>query len=924
MADASDSSSNKTENDTATNNSNNDNDNNSINNSKSNNNLGAACFRCRGFRHACDRQKPACSRCRRRGITCTYPEAAPTLKKLQKATETLGDRIRKFGDRLKSAEGARDFKATISLQRLAQRNASVDKVESTSSPAPSISEEASDTRSDTRSSVSIASSDITSDDELQRKRGVASTSNFSVYPCGKCYKDLQQCDLTLPRCSRCEANNFECIYMKTEPKANHVSQVLTTMNKIMDQWQESIDRMAKDFAQKTRDFGQRANNSFKMKPLQPFAWKITSTGRGLSVESNVNSYNDLSKLVDQFKKSMHISPAPHDKDNDIETDDGSPSLADERQRIAQSVELDDTSSIHTSSGFSFAVWNSWSHPTHALPQDYPIDISDELTDNLVDLYCRSPCCSAIRLPIIDTAEFLARYRDPANPPSKVLIYAICAMSARNAFQLHMWSKRPAHESPQYNMGKALSIAYCLKGRELLSECYDEEPSMDNCRAAILLSYCSYQNGYSGVIYIYEWIAYSMARELGLYDSNRQFTESEAKLVWCMYYFNTWYRVLQGGSSASVESSQFYPCCPLPPPAEKPVMMDTDTNNGSPSQELVDYYVWSTWYYMIRLQILRHDVMSRLVAAQDTKSDPNLSLDLLTMQDRLQEFFASLPEEWRNPDSSYVTSPQTGSSTTSSSCGATPPSVMTDDDANDRHNQQHYHIDVSSFARFCIFNVHIYYNINKILLYQAFFPSDHIPSVPFSVQCLYTCIDAANSITQILEYMSQQRDECNVPLIGFLFANIVYFKLLNYQDEKCQDFARQCLQLSVDISKSSITYMYDFERAKTLVSVMEQDVRTLCGPIVPSTTATMTTHSTTPSSFLPPHLQRTNSVDSSSDGWSMWSHNSVPSPPYFMHHAGYPTNLYDRTTTTTAAPAPAPAPTTGIFSLGGGGGGTMMQ
>ncbi|KAI8141500.1 hypothetical protein BJV82DRAFT_518239 [Fennellomyces sp. T-0311] len=710
---------------------------------------------------------------------------------------------------------------------------------------------------------------MTDDDKT---RNVASTSNFSVYPCSKCYKDLQQCDLTLPKCSRCEANNFECIYMKTEPKANHVSQVLTTMNKIMDQWQESIDRMAKDFAQKTRDFSQRANNSLKMKPLQPFAWKITSTGRGLSVESNVNSYNDLSKLVDQFKKSMHISPPPLETDNETEGGDRSPSLSDERQRIAQSVELDDTSSIHTSSGFSFAVWNSWSHPTHALPQDYPIDISDELTDNLVELYCRSPCCSAIRLPIIDTADFLARYRDPANPPSRVLIYAICAMSARNAFQLHMWSKRPAHESPQYNMGKALSIAYCLKGRELLSECFDEEPSMDNCRAAILLSYCSYQNGYSGVIYIYEWIAYSMARELGLYDSSRQFTESEAKLVWCMYYFNTWYRVLQGGSSASVESSQFYPCCPLPEPPVKPDVMENDSN-GPPPQELVDYYVWSTWYYMIRLQILRHDVMSRLVAAQDTKSDPSLSLDLLTMQDRLQEFYNSLPDEWRTPDTSYSHSPQP--STNSSSC--TPPSMMEED------NDRHYHIDLASFARFCILNVHIYYNINKILLYQAFFPSDHIPSVPFSVQCLYTCIDAANSITQILEYMSQQRDECNVPLIGFLFANIVYFKLLNYQDDKCRDFARQCLQLSVDISKASVTYMYDFERAKTLVSVMDQDVRVLCGPPVPS--------AGTPSSLLPPHLQRTNSVDSSSDGWSMWSHNSVPSPPYFM---GYPNNLYDRT------------------------------
>lgn len=862
------------------------NDNQPKNNS---NNLGAACFRCRGFRHvllfsqsaililysnrhACDRQKPACSRCKRRGITCTYPEAAPTLKKLQKATETLGDRIRKFGDRLKSTEAGmpKEFRA-ISLQRLAQQQ------QQPSPPTP-------DTASDT---VSMASSEATCESNSKQHR-LASTSNFSVYPCAKCFKDLQQCDLTLPKCSRCEANNFECVYGKTEPKANHVSQVLTTMNKVMDQWQESIDRMARDFAQKTRDFSQRTNNAFRMKPLQPFAWKITSTGRGLSVESNVNSYNDFSKLVDQFKRSMHIGP-PVDDDQD--KDDGtvggeSPgsmrtAATDERQRIAQSVELDDTSSVHTSSGFSFAVWNSWSHPMHAVPQDYPIDITDELTDNLVELYCRSPCCSAIRLPIIDTTEFMRRYYDPENRPSQVLIYAMCSMSARNAFQLHMWSKRPAHESPQYNMGKALSIAYCLKGREMLSECFDE-PSLDNCKAAILLSYCSYQNGYSGVIYIYEWIAYNMARELGLYDSGREFTEAESKLVWCLYYFNTWYRVLQGGSSASVESSQFYPCCPLPEPPVKPnvdaMKEDDEDEDETTRQQLVDYYVWSTWYYLIRLQILRHDVMSRLVAIQTTpgKADPNVSLELLALQDRLQEFYSSLPDEWRSPDIAAMAAASKNSNNSQSSgspCAAMDGLSPSSAGSSDRH----YHVDIRSFARFCILHVHIYYNINKILLYQAFFPSEHFPTVPFSIQCLYTCVDAASTITQTLEYMSQQHDECNVPLIGFLFANIVYIKLLNYHEhERWSDFARQCLQLSVDISKASITYMYDFERAKTLVSVMEQDVRALCGPSPPSPFNNIPIW---PHYHPPPHMQRTNSVDSSSDGWSLRSHSSMPSPPY---------------------------------------------
>ncbi|CEP07531.1 hypothetical protein [Parasitella parasitica] len=699
---------------------------------------------------------------------------------------------------------------------------------------------------DSRSSISIHSNDgsssidyimATNNEGLEEEEDnlsstpsntsnpVASTSSFSVYPCSKCYKDLQQCDLTLPSCSRCASGSFECIYTKTEPKANHVSQVLNTMNKVMDQWQDSIDKMAKDFAQKTRDFGQRVDQSFKKKPLQPFAWKITTTNKGLSVESNVNSFNDLSKLVDQFKKSMHITSRDDDDQQNGIHERAADLLDDERHRMAQSAELDDTSSIHTSSGFSFGVWNSWGHPAHALPDNYPVDISPELTDSLVDLYCRTPCCSAIRLPIVDTTEFLARYHDPdpAKKPSTVLVYAVCAMAARNAFQMHVWSKRPAHDTPKYNMGKALSMAYCLKGREQLAECFDD-PTIDNCQAAFLLSYCNHQNGYPGVIYIYEWISFTMAQELGLYDEGRVLDPRESILVWCLYYFNTWYRVLQGVSNMSAESGQFHPNCSLPPPQPKPVLDLMDVDNAEPPKEMIDYYVYTEWYCMIQLQVLRHDVMSRLLSAQAAgKQDTTLSMDLLAMQDRLQEFYNNLSVEWKDPDLESIALDQMAAGTPEPCCGSSYNSF-----GEQQQEKQHYHVDIHEFARFCILNVHVHYNINKILLYQAFFPSDHVPTSPFSVQCLYICIDAAYAITQTLDIMVKHHDECNIPLLGFLFANMVYIKLLNYNDDQYQEFARRCLEQSINVSKMSKAYLYDFEMTRNLVSVMELDVRNACG------------------------------------------------------------------------------------------------
>lgn len=766
-------------------------------------------------RHACDRKKPSCSRCYRRGITCVYPEAAPTLKKLQKATETLGDRIKKFGDRLKTGE------SPISSTTINDYPISPDQSEAGSPCSGSVF-----------STYSGDGQDLV-EQPKRRRRGtkVASTSHFSVYPCAKCFKDLQQCDLNLPRCGRCQANNFECSFKKTEPKANHVSQVLTTMNRVMDQWQESIDRMAKDFAQKTKDLSARANQSLKIKPIPQPSWKITTTQKGLSVESNVNSYNDLSKLVDQFKKSMTITPTntntntddnnlTFNQSNNTNTNNNN-NKQNSNQPIDHTLEFDDASSVHTTSGFSFAIWNSWAHPTHAMPQDYPIDISQELTDNLIDLYCRAPCCSSIRLPIIDVVDFQKRYYDPnpKNQPSKVLVYAICAMAARNAFQLHVWCKRPSHEAPQYNMGKALSLAYCLKGRELLSECFDE-PTFDNCQAAFLLSYCNHQNGYPGVIYIYGWIAYNMAQELGLYDPNRQLNRFESMLVWCIYYCNTWYRLLQVGGSSGVSAGlgHIQPPCPLPKLLSPPLSLKS--KNGEPCQEAVDYYVWNTWVYLIKLQILRDECMQKLLSYQDADRNDNcLPEDLINMQAMLQEFHDKLPSEWQQPD--ITMDDEYSDNQTSSS--ATPCSPLSCPSPESSVDNSHYSVDIKQLSNNCINLVNIYYCINQIILHQAFVPMDRLPSTPISLQCLQVSLNAANNISEILGSMVQRREDCSIPLLAFLFANIVYRKALSFSDTIYRDIGRLGLVRSLEISKASINFTYDFEMARTLVTLIEEDV-----------------------------------------------------------------------------------------------------
>ncbi|KAG2205240.1 hypothetical protein INT47_009505, partial [Mucor saturninus] len=740
-------------------------------------NLGAACFRCRGFRHACDRRKPSCSRCHRRGIDCVYPEAAPTLKKLQQVTETLDVRIKEFGDRLKTGEVA--------------PNESKNEV---SSPfAESV--------------ISTYSEDTYTDDMMMdeeptgrvRRRKVASTNSFSVYPCTKCFKDLQQCDLTLPRCSRCEENNFECEFRKTEPKANHVSQVLTTMNTVMDQWQDSIDRMSKESSQRTRELSAKASYSLKVKPYQT-KWNLTTGNKKLSLETNVNSCSDFSKLMDQLKQT--INPQNNDQHS------ASTDLAN-----VPIMEFDSTSLLHSTSGFD--IWDAWSSSVRAMPQDYPIDISQELTDNLIELYCRTPCCSSTRIPIIDTSDFLLRYRspDPKKRPEKVLIYAVCAMAARNAFQMHVWSKRPSSQAPQYNMGKALSVAYSLRGREELSDCFDE-PTFERCQGAFLLSYCNYQNGYTSVIYYYEWFAYTMAVQIGLYDDKRELTQYESMLVWCIYYFNTWYKAIQGSTGGDQKGlSQCKPYCAIPNLIRRPDPTLSSELGEEHKEQVIHYYVWNSWVYLINLQVLRDQSLARLISYQSNgRPDTSLPQDLLVMQETLKEFHQSLPIEWQSPHLENTNNKQ--------SC-CDPPTLSQSTTA---HLSEDFQIDVESFASYSINIVHAYYSINQIILYQAFVPMDRIPGTAISIRCLDTSLNAAKSISQIFERMVQQKQECHVPLMGFLFANIIYRKLLSYPNDRYYELGKFGLLQSLEISKSSVNYTYDCEMARTLVDVMEQDIQ----------------------------------------------------------------------------------------------------
>jgi len=559
------------------------------------------------------------------------------------------------------------------------------------------------------------------------------------------------------------------------------------MNRAVDQWHDFFDGRSKWYGKRTQ-----RDMVAKQKPRPPFTWKIyTKQNQGLSMESNVTSFTDLHRLLAQFAVSFLSIPKV--------LSDRVPTIADAEYGLAGDDSTSDSNQLVAAELrqdlFPFAIWNAWSVSMHSLPQGYPIDTSEQLTNQLVELFCSTPCCSSVRLPFIDTADILQRYQKGDDPPSKLLLYSLCAMSARNAFQLHCWSGDSGFSAAQYTMGKALSTAYCVQAREIFSDCFDS-PSLENVQGTFLLSYAMHQNGYFGGIYLYEWISFALAQDLGLYNTNRTLTRPENMTLWMIYYYNAWYKVLQGGACDAVHLNQYYP-------AAQPIMPPPPLGNSVDSQDLI----YNLWYHLIKLQVLRHDLMSRMVIAQEAyRRQAPFRLNLFDLQQKLFDCYATVPLDWQNPD------PQTLLYTSQR------PTLAVNGGGGKLS------VNMDDLTSYCIINLHVHYNINKILLYQTFLPANSPPTTPVAIQCLSACIQAAISITQCLDVMINKRKDCNLPILALVFANTTYLKLLTYNDARFVKFARTNLERSIALAKASLTYLYDFELCKRLVSIMETTVQ----------------------------------------------------------------------------------------------------
>ncbi|KAI9322698.1 hypothetical protein BX666DRAFT_2023145 [Dichotomocladium elegans] len=676
-------------------------------------------------RHACDRKKPNCTPCGSRGLECVYPEAAPTLKELEMQAEKLAARI----------QGLEKSKRTSVFSEWPSR--------------------------------------------LIR--------HTALYPCQKCNQLQQPCDMRKPSCDRCKSYKIDCSYIDSErPKVYHISHAIAAMNNVIDAYELAFKQDNHQRILKTPSLSSPFLSTRKS------IWTVASTPQGFTAYAHVSSYRELQMLINHIHENQpmenHIvqrlgdsthqyiaGSRPSDKHNN---DNKAARTAEAEAAAAAAAEA--AEAARPDYLLAFALWDEYTFNAQSLPHDYPIDVTSDLTDDLLALYCRTPCCSAARLPIIDTKEFMARHRNPdiGKRPSKVLTYAICAMAARNAFQVHVWSKGHSHASPRYNMGKALSVGYWLAARKLLAECFDE-PSLDNCRSALLLSYASHQNGHTGTMYYYDWIAITMAKELGLFeDSHHDYYDK--MLAWSLYYWNVWMRVLCGGTA--------HVTCPQPSysPPSPPININDD-----------HYDVLSAWSLNFHLQAQRATIMASLVSAQDKDLNlPQLVELLQPQQEQLETFFRNLPDEWKSMEIKPY-----------------------QEQKQDDHLQEMMGtVDRGKLRCVCAFDVMVNYFINVIMVHFPFLQSRMDSNMAHAEHCLRICMHAAQSITRAIEATP---DCCYTPVIGLAFSNGVYNKIFQCTGS---DWALQRMQQSVDILKPSLQYVYDFDTTKSLARTMENGIQ----------------------------------------------------------------------------------------------------
>ncbi|GAA5799185.1 fungal-specific transcription factor domain-containing protein [Helicostylum pulchrum] len=336
--------------------------------------------------------------------------------------------------------------------------------------------------------------------------------------CDECRKRKVKCDGVQP-CGRCKKSNAECVFAKLPPKRGPPKQYMENLENRL----QRVEKALKSVTAPVRKVFEDAMNERKsiMPEVSPFNKRSVSYSAPYTSDLKIERFtineigqavyvNDLKSRVDRIPKEYH---------NDTQSD-----VSDSPISSATASFFHTPPSIITT-----YVSSELPIPEH-LSSRHIISEVQPLTEVYFDHVHKY-------VPMIHKPSFLKQMHSTTNPPSRFLLYAMCAVASR-------WS--PDCISSTKNNGTPAGFIYFQRALELLDDFIDS-PRVTTIQGLILLvKYQEYfqRTGYFHRSYFYLGMAVRMCFDLGISQSDSD-SESKRRTFWVTFMYDLLMSIEQG-------------------------------------------------------------------------------------------------------------------------------------------------------------------------------------------------------------------------------------------------------------------------------------------------------------------------------------------------------------------------------------------
>ncbi|RUS13959.1 fungal-specific transcription factor domain-containing protein [Endogone sp. FLAS-F59071] len=546
---------------------------------------------------------------------------------------------------------------------------------------------------------------------------------------------------------------------------------------------------------------------------QPLQWALTYSGKGISIEANVQNLGDLGHMIDQFRSAVKDAQNPETvkkpADN-TQIDD-----EEEQKRREACFESKETPMNPQDSFISPA-----NNPQREL------SVFPQVTDHLIYAFFERSCCH-LPLPLLDKRSFLDRYHDTKDPAPPVLVYAVCAPSAIFACRIHY------PPTADYGLERAheLANAYSYKAWELLENQFD---CSDITTIQSILYLLFFSNNCHGRPYswgIQLTLAIRMAFDCDLHREEtypklvRRIgparTEEARRTFWAIFNHATWV-ALSMGSKSVMDDARITTELPY-------VQEDDETMNEDPEHTLraytppelregpLDSETRDIRLFFHQMSDLMQIYEQMQEARLSKTADESITAHLHSL---LDGWFQSLSPQFEDVSPARL--------------------AVVGGDSN--------HLIIA------IVWLHVHYYLGLIWLHQHFLipgatfevpePTDPNtitpPTSPTADQLprrnsglspaalsvsLSTCAHAAVSITTLTDSLVARRGDCQMSIHALFFSSNIYEKMLRlHLGQQWDDFAQRGMQHNIAILRASRSYDDGRELYVSFAKLMEEKAR----------------------------------------------------------------------------------------------------